>query len=128
MDVEPSVRAHLRDCPLIRAELADERYAEIAKTSQQVIDTTHTHIADSLERVERTLKAGTCVACRNVIQPGQRQYRYPAGDYHVHCFAEERRSSGSSQRCSTENIRSTHFCPRPRPFPPSPRWIRLFRN
>jgi len=87
--VQASVRAHLQECPLIRAELSDRRYAETAKVSQQLIDASHVRIAESRERIQYRLNAGICVACRNVIPPGQGLYRYPAGGYHVHCLEEE---------------------------------------
>ena len=87
--VEAGVRAHLQDCPLIRAELADQRYARMEKMSHQLIDVSHVKIAESRERIQYRLNAGICLACRKAIQPGEGRFHFPAGDYHVHCFEEE---------------------------------------
>jgi hypothetical protein len=90
-DVQASVRAHLHDCPLIQAALTLENEAMLEKKRMQLVDASQVLIAESQERIQYRLNAGICLACRNVIQPGQGRYRLLEGDYHVHCFEEEKK-------------------------------------
>ena len=90
-DVQASVRAHLQDCLLIRAAFALENAAILEKKTTQLVDASQVLIAESRERIQYRLNAGICLVCRKVIYPGQGRYHFPAGDYHVHCFKEEKK-------------------------------------
>jgi len=85
-DVQASVRAHLQECPLIHAASTLENEAMLEKRTKQLVDRSQVLIAETEERIQYRLNAGTCVACRKVILPDQGRYRFPAGEYHVHCF------------------------------------------